>query len=183
MSSHRLTQLPGHMPEVRRYETAAQASLTMKLKRLVLALLLIAAAPFARAADSPDAMAVKAVLAAYKTGLEKLDVSGAAKLFTADSQVFESGVVEGTFADYVAHHIGPELAEFKEFSFRDYKVEVRLESPVALATETYIYKIVLKEGDRVIEKRGVATSVLKKIAGEWKMIQTHTSSRNLPKKN
>lgn len=154
----------------------------MKLKRLIFALLLIAAAPFARAADSPDVTAIKAVLAAYKAGLEKLDVSGAAKLFTADSQVFESGGVEGPFSDYVAHHIGPELAEFKEFSFRDYKVEVRLEPPLALATETYIYKIVLKD-DRVIEKRGVATSVLKKIAGAWKIVQTHTSSRNLPKKN
>jgi len=155
----------------------------MKLKRFVFALLFIAATLLARAADSPDVVTVKSVLGAYKAALEKLDVSGAAKLFAADSQVFESGGVEGTFADYVAHHIGPELAEFKEFSFRDYKVEVRLESPVALATETYVYKIVLKEGDRVIEKRGVATSVLKKIAGEWKIIQTHTSSRNLPKKN
>ncbi|MBL9188374.1 MAG: nuclear transport factor 2 family protein [Opitutaceae bacterium] len=153
------------------------------MKRLVLVLLLVAAAPFARAADSPDVIAVKAVLAAYKAGLEKLDVANAAKLFAADSQVFESGGTEGTFADYLAHHIGPELAEFKEFSFRDYKIEVRLEPPLALATETYIYKIVFKEGDRVIEKRGVATSVLKKNAGEWKIVQTHTSSRNLPKKN
>lgn len=127
--------------------------------------------------------AVKGVLSAYKAGLEALDVSGLTGLFAVDSEIFESGGVEGTFADYLEHHIGPELTEFKEFSFRDYKVEVRLEPPVALATETYIYKIVLKEGERVIEKRGVATSVLKKVAGEWKIIQTHTSSRNLPKKN
>lgn len=135
------------------------------------------------AAESADVAAVKAVLQAYKTALEQLDAAPAAKLFTADAQVFESGGVEGTFADYLAHHIGPELGEFKEFSFRDYKVEVRLEPPLALATETYIYKIVLKDDGRVIEKRGVATSVLKKLNGEWKFLQTHTSSRNLPKKN
>jgi|APLak6261676563_1056112.scaffolds.fasta_scaffold00012_4 ketosteroid isomerase-like protein len=135
------------------------------------------------AANSSDQDAIKAVLGAYNQALTSLDAAKAQDLFTADSAVFESGGVEGTYAHYLEHHIGPELAEFKEFSFRDYKVEVRLEPPVALATETYIYKIVLKEGDRVIEKRGVATSVLKKVAGEWKIIQTHTSSRNVPKKN
>lgn len=137
----------------------------------------------AHAAESADVAAVKAVLKAYKTALEKLDAALATKLFTADAQVFESGGVEGTFADYLAHHIGPELGEFKEFSFRDYKVEVRLEPPLALATETYIYRIVFKEDRPAIEKRGVATSVLKKIDGGWKIIQTHNSSRNLPKKN
>lgn len=135
------------------------------------------------ASESSDVAAVKAVLKGYKTALEKLDAAPAAKLFTPDAQVFESGGVEGTFADYLSHHIGPELGEFKEFSFRDYKVEVRLEPPLALATETYIYKIVFKEDRPAIEKRGVATSVLKKSDGEWKIIRTHNSSRNLPKKN
>jgi ketosteroid isomerase-like protein len=144
---------------------------------------LVPTADASPAADSSDHDAIKAVLGAYNRALTSLDAAKAQDLFTADSAVFESGGVEGTFAHYLEHHIGPELAEFKEFSFRDYKVEVRLEPPVALATETYIYKIVLKEGDRVIEKRGVATSVLKKVAGEWKIIQTHTSSRNVPKKN
>lgn len=134
------------------------------------------------AAGSSDHDAVKTVLAAYNHALTSLGAAKAKDLFTADSAVFESGGVEGTFAHYLEHHIGPELAEFNEFSFRDYKVDVRLEPPLALATETYIYKIVLKPDGRVIEKRGVATSVLKKIADEWRIIQTHTSSRNLPKK-
>ncbi len=150
--------------------------------RQILALFLLTFGSL-QAADNPEQTAVKAVLASYNQALSTLDAAKAKDLFTADSAVFESGGVEGTYAHYLEHHIGPELAEFKEFSFRDYKVEVRLEPPVALATETYIYKIVLKEGDRVIEKRGVATSVLKKVAGEWKIIQTHTSSRNVPKKN
>lgn len=151
------------------------------MKRTILILALLGVAMFG--AEPNDEAAVKAVLKAYKTALEKLDAAPAAKLFTTDAQVFESGGVEGTFADYLAHHIGPELGEFKEFSFRDYKVEVRLEPPLALATETYIYRIVFK-GDRPpIEKRGVTTSVLRKIDGEWKIIRAHSSSRNLPKKN
>ncbi len=153
------------------------------MKNFILALLLASTA-FSQPSipEGADVSAVKSVLRVYKDSLEKLDVSAAAKLFTADSQVFESGGVEGTFADYVAHHIGPELAEFKEFRFSNYKVDVRLEPPLALATETYNYKIVLKEDGRVIEKRGIATSILKKIGNEWKIIQTHSSSR-APKKN
>ena len=128
-----------------------------------------------------DEQAVKAVLAAYKQGLEKLDVDRLTPLFTADSQIFESGGVEGTFAHYLEHHIGPELAEFAEFSFRDHKTEVRLDGPFAFATESYIYRIVLKADGRVIEKRGVATSVLKKTHEGWKIHISHSSSRNLPK--
>lgn len=152
----------------------------MKTLRLLLPLFTLVTLAFG--APSSDEAAVKAVLTAYNQALTSLDATKAKNLFTADSAVFESGGVEGTYAHYLEHHIGPEFAEFAEFSFRDYKVEVRLEPPVALATETYIYKIVLKEGGKVIEKKGVATSVLKKINGEWKIIQTHTSSRALPKK-
>lgn len=134
-----------------------------------------------RAAEDPDVAAIKAVLASYKTALENRDAAPAAKLFVPDSQVFESGGNEGTFAHYLEHHIGPELAEFKEFTFRDYSVDVHLDPPFALTTETYIYKIVLKADGRVVERRGVATSVLKKNNGEWKFIQTHTSSRAVEK--
>lgn len=71
-----------------------------------------------------DVAAIKQVMATYKEGLEKLAVADATRLFTKDSQVFESGGVEGTFDHYLEHHIGPELAEFSEFTFRDYVIEV-----------------------------------------------------------
>ena len=61
--------------------------------------------------------------------------------------------------------------------FSDYKVDVRIESPLALTTETYRYTIVLKDKPEPIERHGVATSVLKKIDGRWKILSTHSSSR------
>lgn len=154
---------------------------TLTMNRFILVLLILATS--SRASDSPDHTAVKAVLAAYDLALTSLDAAKAKDLFTADSTVFESGGVEGSYAHYLEHHIGPELAEFNEFSYRDYSAEVRLDLPLALATESYIYRIVLKADGKVIEKKAVTTSVLKKINGEWKIIQTHTSSRNLSKKN
>lgn len=123
-----------------------------------------------------DAAAVKDVLARYKNAIERLDGAGTEALFAADSAVFETGGSEGNYTQYLGHHLGPELKEFKSFSFSDYSVAVRLEGPVALASETYNYRIETKSGE-IAERRGVATSVLKKIDGQWKILSMHNSAR------
>ncbi len=53
---------------------------------------------------------------------------------------------------------------------------MRLEGPVALATETYSYRLETKMGE-IAERRGVATSVLKKIGGQWKILSMYNSAR------
>ncbi len=73
-------------------------------------------------------------------------------------------------------HLGPELGHFKSFKFSDYKVDVRFKGPVALATETYNYRIEPKEGE-VARRRGVATSVLKKVGAQWKNLSMNISAR------
>jgi len=127
----------------------------------------------ARAADSA---AVRTLLSQYKSAVERLDAKGTERLFTGDSQVFENGGVEGSYANYLAKHLGPELGHFKSFKFSDYKVDVRFEGPVALTTETYNYRIETEKGE-IVERRGVATSVLKKVGRDWKILSTHGSSR------
>lgn len=149
-------------------------------KRTGLVVLSIALAMPAQAKDAPvsDAQrAVEAVLSSYKSALERLDLKGVDALFAPGNEVVESGKVEGGYADYRDHHIGPELGHFKSFTFSDYKVSVRVEAPLALATETYRYTIVLKDKPEPIVRQGVATSVLKKIDGRWKILSMHSSSR------
>lgn len=129
------------------------------------------------AATPADEAAVRSVLSAYKSAIERLDATGTEQLFTTDSAVFETGGSEGTYANYLAHHLGPELHEFKAFSFGDYKVNVRFLGPTtALATETYTYRIETKSGE-VAERLGVATSVLRKENGQWKILMMHNSAR------
>ena len=120
--------------------------------------------------------AVKDVLSRYKSAIEKLDATGTEELFASDSAIFETGGVEGTYAQYLDHHLGPELKAFKTFAFSDYKVTVRFEGPLALATETYNYRIETESGETA-QRRGVATSVLKKIDGRWKILSMHNSAR------
>lgn len=130
----------------------------------------------ATTAVNAEEAAVRSVLTQYKSAIERLDATGTERLFTPDSTIFETGGVEGNYTNYLAKHLGPELNHFKSFKFSDYKVDIRFEGPVALATETYAYRIEPKTGE-VAQRRGVATSVLKKIDGQWKILSMHNSAR------
>lgn len=150
-------------------------------KIIIYSLLLTTLFAASKVMAQSDEDQVRAVLKEYKSALENLNVDGTDKLFTANSEILENGKVEGTYQDYIAHHIGPELGHFKSFTYNDYKVSVIVDGDYAFSTETYNYVIVLKEGDKTIERRGAATSVLHKEDGQWKIMKAHNSSR-APKK-
>jgi ketosteroid isomerase-like protein len=129
--------------------------------------------------------AVEKIMINYKNAIEKLDTKNIEILFSKDAKVFESGSYEGTFTNYLNHHLEPELKHFESFKFSDYTIDSNIDLPYAFVTESYIYTIKIKENKEkdiksmTIKKKGVATSILKKDSGNWKIIQTHTSSRNL----
>lgn len=144
-----------------------------------LSLMLLLSLP-ARAESGPGSDtvgAVKKVLGDYKNALERLDLSGVEQLFDKNNQVVESGKVEGTYADYLAHHIGPELGHFRSFKFSDYQVSANAQGDIAWATETYRYTITLEDDGKVIERQGVATSMLRRTDTGWKIVSMHSSSR------
>lgn len=128
-------------------------------------------------AQSKDAEAVKTVLKQYNDAVGKLDVTGTEKLFTTDSKIYELGGSEGDYAHYLELHLTPELKEFKSFTYSDYKVEVQVDGNYAFATETYNYIIILAKDNTEIKRKGIATSVLIKVKGEWKIMINHNSSR------
>ena len=145
-------------------------------------LVLLALAPMAATALSAatleqevSAAAIRSVLSTYDQAIERLDPRGTETLFAKDSQIFESGGSEGNYANYLAHHLTPELGQFRSFKFSDYKLSIRFEGPIALATETYTYRIGTKKGE-ISERVGVATSVLKKIGDRWQIIVMHSSA-------
>ncbi|OGX86476.1 hypothetical protein BEN47_13135 [Hymenobacter lapidarius] len=137
-------------------------------------------------AASADETAVRAVLKQYQQAVEKLDTTGTDRLFAPKSQVFESGSAEGSYRHYANHHLGPELKEFSSFTYDNYKVSVQVDGPYAFATETYGYTIGLKPDPKAkakaapapVERKGVATSVLRKnAAGQWQIVSSHNSAR------
>ena len=127
--------------------------------------------------EAQDALAqdAQATLVAYRDALVARDEAAMRAVFTDDSMVFENGKAEGSFAQYMEHHLGPELGEITEFTFINPTVNVRMVGHVAFGLETYRFRIALKDG-RVIERDGVATSVLTHADGVWKIVQYHSSS-------
>ena len=125
------------------------------------------------------------IMKSYKDAIQNLTTEGTFQLFTQDATVFEQGKVEGTYKDYIDGHLGQELGHFKSFTFSDYQIDVNVSLPYAYTTENYLYTIVLKADEakgtkeRTIESKGVATSILKKIDGDWKIIHSHTSFKKL----
>ncbi|MFV8347386.1 YybH family protein [Flavobacterium sp. ZB4P13] len=148
--------------------------LSKKMFTKVFLLLLVTASMFAQDKDTD---AVKMVLKQYNSAVEKLDITGTEKLFTTDSKIYESGGNEGGYAHYLEHHLAPEMKEFKSFTFSDYKVDVTVSGEYAFSTETYNYTIVVAKDNKVLKRKGIGTSVLRKMNGEWKIMVSHNSSR------
>ncbi len=130
-------------------------------------------------AQVDDRSRVAAVLDSYRSAIESLDAAGTERLFTEDAVVYEQGGVEGSYARYLEHHLGPELEVLSSFDFQNWNSEIQVLGDLALATETYTYHIRFTDEERpVIDRRGVATSVLRRDAdGEWRILRYHSSAR------
>lgn len=124
-----------------------------------------------------DSSGAAAVLVAYREALTARDASAITALFAEQSSVFENGKDEGTFAHYMEHHLGPEIDAITSFTFGEPSVAVTRVGHMAFGRETYTYRIALTDG-RVIDREGVATSVLHHDdESGWKIVQYHSSSR------
>lgn len=148
------------------------------LAGLVLAIVLTTTAHAQAPSQSSDEAQVRTVVTAYRDAVARLDVSQTPDLFWQDSEVFESGGAEGTFARYLEHHIGPEFADLASFTFSEPQADVEIDGDIALVTETYRYRITFKDAARApVERQGVATSVLRKRDGVWRFSLYHSSAR------
>ena len=127
-----------------------------------------------------DVAAVKTVLQSYSDAVQKLDGSLATPLFAPDAHIFEQGGDEGSWSTYLKNHLGPEFAEFSSFVFSDYQANATIEGDLAIASETYRYTLIVKASGERVERLGAATSVLKRTADGWKIVQYHSSSRKPP---
>ncbi len=159
---------------------------TVKLTTLLTLLLFVTSQINSQNADvDTEEQAVIEVMKSYKDAIQNLTTDGTFELFTEDATIFEQGKVEGTYKEYINGHLGPELGHFKSFTFSDYEIDASVNITYAYTTESYLYTIILKGDEtkgtkeRTIQSKGVATSVLRKIDGEWKIIHSHTSFKKL----
>lgn len=129
------------------------------------------------AAMNNDVAGAEAALTAYRTALTARDADAMTALFAEQSFVYENGKDEGSFTNYMEHHLRPELDAITSFTFGEPTIAVTRMGHLAFGRETYSYRIELADG-RVIDREGVATSVLMHDADGWKIVQYHSSSRS-----
>lgn len=123
-----------------------------------------------------DIAGAEAALTTYREALTARNADAMTALFAEQSYVYENGKDEGSFTHYMQHHLGPELDAITSFTFDEPTVAVTRMGHMAYGRETYTYRIELADG-RVIDREGVATSVLAHNADGWKIVQYHSSSR------
>lgn len=127
------------------------------------------------AQEKNESVAVTNTLKNYAAAIESKDMSEIEKtvVTTDDFTMFEGGHINWGWVDYRDHHLVPELKEFLEFQYGFQDIKTHLFGDVAYATLRYSIAIKMKE--REVSGEGLATAVLTKQDGKWKIRHMHTS--------
>lgn len=141
----------------------------------VLTVVVVAAAAFAAASDEAE---VRKVLADYRTAMEARSVEKLGEVVSDGLLVLEGTYKNDGWADYRDHHIGPEMAEWKEFKVAEPKLtKLEVGADLAYAVQEATYTIVDAKGPVVM--LGAETVVLAKEAKGWKIRHLHLSAKRL----
>jgi ketosteroid isomerase-like protein len=131
--------------------------------------------------QTDDAAAVREALINEGAAFERNDMAGVEKHWANDDSVvvFENGHANYGWSDYKNNHLGPEMAEMKNVSFKMDDIRVKTEGTLAYATFKYTLSADLQ--DQHVEGSGLGTAVLEKRGKDWMIVHWHSSSpRKLP---
>ena len=131
-------------------------------------------------AQPNDEAAVRAVLMKSASSFAQNDMATATQVWANDDSltVFESGHANYGWADYRDNHLGPEMKEMQnaKYSFSDMKIH--LAGNTAWATMKYSIRADVGEAGKTrhVEGAGLATAVLEKRDGQWRIVHWHSSA-------
>jgi ketosteroid isomerase-like protein len=129
--------------------------------------------------DNDEAAVRTAILKSAST-FEKNDMAGATQVWADDESltVFESGHANYGWGDYRNNHLGPEMAEMKNTKYAFSDIKIHLAGNTSWATMKYtISADVMDNGKpRHVDGGGLATAVLEKRDGQWRIVHWHSSA-------
>jgi ketosteroid isomerase-like protein len=129
-------------------------------------------------AQSKDADIV-AFFKNYDAAFSAMSLDKLGALHHADVTRFEGSFVNNGWADYRDTHLGAEFKTYKSMEFAHTNVVVHMLGDSA-AYVTADYAIKYATADRTTEGGGIATFVLVKDQGSWKIRHHHTAARRRP---
>ena len=127
------------------------------------------------AQDGKDDASVVATLTNYAAAIQSKDMAEIEKYAVTnnDFTIFEGGHINWGWADYRDHHLGPELKQFLEIKYSFADIKPHIYGDIAYATLKS--SIAVKMERREFEGESLATAVLVKRDGNWKIKHLHTS--------
>ena len=138
-------------------------------------------APSAPASAEPTAPADIATpvgtVMAFHAALASGNTTTALELLAEDVQIFESGGVESSRAEYASHHLASDAA-FSAAVPRTLVSRTEGEDG-ASAWVMSVEMVVGTFRDRTINSRSVETMMLRKTDGQWRIIHIHWSSQDI----
>jgi len=165
----------------------------MKLKSITLTLLLLINS-FVFAGDglqrqpvaNDDETKILKIIAGIKYGWENGDGKPFRDNFLdfEGARYIESGGQNEGLDSLVSHHVEAEKnsLEYLKLDFSD--IEVHFEGNFAWAIATSRVKGKVKNSERTFDKSGYQTFLFRLVEGQWKVVHTHSSSRDFrPKKS
>lgn len=126
-------------------------------------------------AQTPDT-AVLDFFKAYDAAFNARDIVKLATMYHKDVTIFEGAGINNGWADYRDNHLGPELKSFQDLQWAHANIVVHALGATA-AYVTADYTIKYKVGDRAVDSGGIATHVLVKEDGQWKIRHSMTAAR------
>jgi uncharacterized protein (TIGR02246 family) len=119
---------------------------------------------------------IRAFFTAYDAAFNARDIDKLGTMYHPDLTVFEGGGVDRTWASYRDGHLGPELERFQNLEWGHSDLEIHMLGDAA-AYVTANYRIKYTMGERDVDSMGIATHVLVKEAGAWRIRHSQTASR------
>ena len=139
----------------------------------------------AKLSNSDDDKKIQSIISQIKYGWENgngkpfrdnfLDFEGA--------RYIESGGQNEGLDDLVVNHVEPEKDALEYLKLDFSNIEIHYEGDFAWAVANTRVKGKVRKNGRVFDKAGFQTFLFRKIEGQWKVVHTHSSSRDYkPKK-
>ncbi len=116
---------------------------------------------------------------AYDAAFVAKDLAKLATMYAPETIVYEGSGINRGWKNYSETHLGPELKAFENLEFAHTNVVPHVLGPDS-AYVTADYMIKAKTGERLLDSGGLATFVLSKDNGSWKIRHTSTAARRRP---
>lgn len=153
-------------------------------KLFITSLLLMFVGPLA--ASEQDKSEINKIIAAVKYGWENGDGKPFRQYFLnfSGARYIESGGQNEGLDDLVSHHVEPEKDALVFLNLDFSNIEVHLENDFAWAIADTRVKGEVRKSGKTFDKSGYQTFLFRKVDDSWKVVHSHSSSRDYkPKKS